>query len=64
MQDEIIFASEAVEKLKKAEKENNQLTIEKERKVQNQINSAAYIRKISFEQYGRDFNDPNSMPWC
>ena len=59
---EIVFASKAIEKLNNAEKENNQSTIEKERKARNQINAAAYLRKISFEQYGRDFNDPNSMP--
>ena len=46
----------------KAEKEKKQSTIEKERQARNQINAAAYLRKISFEQYGRDFNDPNSMP--
>ena len=60
---EIVFASNAKEKLKKAEKEKSQFASEKERKARNQINAASYIRKISFEQYGRDFNDPNSMPW-
>ena len=60
---EIVFASNAREKLNKAEKEKSQFATEKERKARSQINSAYYIRKKSFEQYGRDFNDPNSMPW-
>lgn len=59
---EIVFASNAKEKLNKAEKEKSQFATEKERKARSQINSAAYIRKVSFEQYRRDFNDPNSMP--
>lgn len=59
---EIVFASNAKEKLDKAEKEKPRSALEKERKARNQVNAASYIRKISFEQYGRDFNDPNSMP--
>ena len=60
--EQVIFAPAAKDRLERMDGDLSPSTKIIKRRAINQINAAACIRKMSLEQYGRDFDDPNSMP--